>query len=170
MTDPLNIIFDDLDIYSTRALYHKYVVARKYRWICTYFLFWVTVHLLKIRSKVLSNSYAKKVIILFSKLRNTYLIFYHKKGLLTDWISNIGLCVDDLLLSVLPSICLHVYPSLHRSTCLSFSPSIYLYVLHSISLPVCPSLHLSTCISFPPSVYLSVLPSISLPVHHSLIL
>ena len=93
--------------------------------------------------------------------------FLQKKVFWTDCISNIGLCVGDLLLSVLPSICLPVCPSLHQSTCMSFPPSVYLYVLPSISLPVCPSLHQFTCLSFPPSIYLYVLPSISLPVCHS---
>ena len=50
MTDPLNIIFDDFGIwllgskiefgcliYSTRALLHKYFVAMKYKWICSFF-------------------------------------------------------------------------------------------------------------------------------------
>jgi len=54
MTDPLTIIFDDfgiwfldqvqLSIYSSRALFHKYFVAMKYRLICIY-LVWAKVHL-----------------------------------------------------------------------------------------------------------------------------
>jgi len=59
MSSPLNIIFDDFDIYmisqlhdrvqlsiySTRALFRKYFVAMEYKWKCFVLIFWAKVHL-----------------------------------------------------------------------------------------------------------------------------
>ena len=81
-------------------------------------------------------------------------------------------------LSILPSVCTYVYPSVCQFVHMSISPSVSLYICPSVrlsvfsyvrpsvSLYICPSIRLSVCTYVPPSVcqFVHICPSVRLSV------